>query len=259
MDREELATRYTQAWEKQDVSALLKLMHPQGSYYDGFWCETCSGNDLAKYLADSFDTDTYWYRTGSDRITTPNGIVILYDAFAENDSEGLTPIYNGAEVITISDGLIMTISDFYCDPNTTDLIEIASLAERQHGKSHVAKLGLSARTSARIKRRLAELADNTSVYLNPLLTVTQLADHVGCSVMHLFHVLEEEKETTYAMFVTECRVRHATTLLADISSGEADIRLVAERSGFSSIEEFNEAFTETFSISATEYAQRFVQ
>ena len=130
--------------------------------------------------------------------------------------------------------------------------------ERQHGKTHVAKLGLSARTSARIKRRLTELADKTSVYLNPSLTVTQLADQVGCSVMHLFHVLEEEKETTFALFVAECRVRHATTVLADYGNPEIDIQLVAEQSGFASIEEFNAAFVTTFGINADEYAQRFV-
>jgi len=258
MDRDELATRYLEAWDKQDVSALLKLMHPQGSYYDGFWCETCSGNDLAKYFADSFNTDAYWYQIDSDRITTPNGLIIRYKAFAQNDTEGLTPIYNGAEVISTSDGLIMTISDFYCDPARADLIEIASIVERQHGNSHVAKLGLSARTSARIKRRMTEVADKTSVYLDPSLTVTQLADQVGCSVMHLFHVLEEEKETTFTAFVTECRVRHATTMLADYGKPEIDIQLVAEQSGFASIEEFNTAFVTTFGINADEYAQRFL-
>ena len=257
MDREKLAKRYIEAWNQKNVSGILKLMHPQASFYDAFWQETCSGSDLPKYFSTNFDVETYWYRQDDEIVATPNGLAICYAAFNCSDLEGLVPIFNGAEVITILDGLIMTVSDFYCDPNPIDLVEIAMLAEKQHGQSHIAKLGLSARTSNRIKRKLAKLADDMTVFLQPALTVTQLADHLNCSVMHLFHVLEEEMETTFIQFINESRARYATTLLVDFANVDVDFRRIAKESGFESVEEFRDAFKSTFNISADEYLQQF--
>jgi AraC-like DNA-binding protein len=77
--------------------------------------------------------------------------------------------------------------------------------------------------------------------------------------MHLFHVLEEEKGTTFLQFFNECRVRFATTLLAAATDGAIDIRQIAEQSGFQSIEEFNDAFVTTFGTSAEEYSRQFNQ
>ena len=153
----------------------------------------------------------------------------------------------------------MTISDHYCDPDPVELIEIAKRAEKFHSGANVAKLGLSAKTSGRIQRRLAELVGSESILLDPTVTVTQLADYVGCSVMHLFHVLEEEKETTFIQYVNECRARYATTLLVDMSNGTVDLRNIAQRSGFESVEELNSAFQSTFGTTAEEYLQKFSQ
>ena len=239
------------------MSGLLKLMHPQASYYDAFWGETCSGSELPKYLGDNFALETRWYRPDDELVATQNGLIIRYVAFDLNDPEGLMPIYNGAEVITISDGLIMTISDFYCDPDPVDLIEIATRVEKQHSRSNIVPLGLSARTSGRIQRQLAELATTTTVFLNPSLTVTQLADRVGCSVMHLFHVLEEERETTFRKYVNECRARYATTLLVDASNGANNIRQIADQSGFASVEELDGALQSTFGLDAKQYVRQF--
>ncbi len=259
MDRDELTKRYFEAWNQKDVSGLLKLMHPQASYYDAFWGEICSGSNLSKYLSDNLKLNTRWYRQDGEIIVAQDCLIIRYVTFDRDDHEGLAPIFNGAEVLTLSDGLIMTISDFYCDPNPIELIEIAMLAKKQHGRSNIAPLVLSAKNSGHIKRRMTGLADKTMVYLDSSLTVTQLADRVGCSVMDLFHVLEKENGTTFLQFVNECRVRHATTLMADASDGDIRFDRIAEQSGFETIAEFRDAFQSTFGMSADEYLQRFPQ
>jgi hypothetical protein len=194
-----------EAWHQHDVSGLLKLMHPKASYYDAFWGECCSGNDLSKYLRDSFELNTHWYRHDDETIATDDGRISRYVAFAQDDHEGLLPIFNGAEVITFSDGLIMTISDFYCNPDSVELAEIAMLVKKQHRRSNISPLVLRAKSAGRIMRQITDLADETMVYLDTSLTVRQLADRVGCSVMDLFHVLEEEKGTTFIEFVNECQ------------------------------------------------------
>ncbi len=225
--------------------------------YDAFWGEICSASDLSRYFGTNFETDTRWYRPDDDIVATQNGLIVRYVAFERNDPEGLVPILNGAEIITLTDGLIMTISDFYCDPDSVELIEIAKLAENQHGRLNIAPLGLSARSSGRIKRRLAELANAMTVFLDPALTVTKLADIVGCSVMHLFHVLEEEKETTFLNFVDECRARYATTLLTDTSNDAICLTRISEQAGFESVAALDRAFLATFGVSTDEYTQQF--
>jgi AraC-like DNA-binding protein len=257
MDREEIAKRYIEAYERKDIAGLLRLMHPQGSYYDAFWGETCSGRELAKYYRDVFEQDTYWYKSDDELVSTPTGFVIRYIAFDKSDIEGLVQIFNGAEVMTMSDNLILTISDFYCDPNPVELIEVSLLAEEQHSKSNIAPIGLSAKTSGRIKRRLDELASDPAIFTEPSLTVTQLADLVDCSVMHLFHVLEEEQGTSFVQFVNECRCRYATDLLTGAPGNEIDSRVIAKQSGFESVDEFNRAFFATFDMTADECLQRF--
>ncbi len=259
MTLNELAKRFLDAWNQKDIKAVLKLTHPQASFYNAFWGETCSGDDLPKFLRANFDEDTRWYKMDGEVITTLNGMVARYIAFSNGDPEGLHAIYNGAEIFTISDGLIMTVSDFYCDPNPVDLIEISKFVEKQHGRANIVPLGLSAKASNAINRRLRALAEDGAVFLEPTLTVTQLADHVGCSVMHLFYVLEEEKQTTFLQFVNECRVRIATSVIETMPRMDISLDLLAKQSGFRTTKDFNTAFTSTFSMSAEEYVRKFGQ
>jgi len=259
LDREEIVKEYLIAWDTRDVPRLMRLLHPQASWYDALWGETCSGPDLPQYIQGVFDIEKYWYKADDDVVHTPNAVVIRYAAFARTDTAGAEPVFTGAEILTLSDGLIMTVSDFYCDPNRDDLVEIASFVERQHAQANVAPLGLSARTSGKIKRRLSELKTEMTVFCDPSLTVGQLADHVGCSVMHLFHVLEEEMEVSFLQFTLECRVRYASTLLTDKANSEAGLDQIAQQAGFETTAELRNAFRLTFGMSAKDYVKKFAR
>lgn len=258
LDRKKLVEEYMGAWSTRDIDQLLRLLHPQASWHDAFWGETCSGDDLPQYIKDWFDVDKYWYRA-DDVLHTANGVIIRYTTFGKEDEAGIEPVFNGAEILTLADDLIMTVSDFYCDPTRADLIEISSLVERRHAKANVAPLGLSARTSARIRRRLHDLRNEMTVFLDPSLSVAQLAEHTNCSVMHLFHVLEEEMGTSFLHFVLECRARYASTLLADKANIDMGLDKIAQQSGFETSSEFRNAFRMTFGMSAKDYVKKFAQ
>ena len=257
MDYVELATRFNEAWNNRDASEALRLMHPQASYYDAFWQETCSDKHLAKFVRINIENDTRWYRDTGPVLPTPNGVVIRYVAFDMNDPAGLELLYNGATVFTMADDLIMTVSDYYCDPNPVDLIEIAQRAEGQHGRAAAVKRGLSAYSAGIIMRRLADIATDTEIIIDRDLTVTKLAEHADCSVMHLFHILEVIKDTSFLSFVDECRARYASTLITEKSQSHVRFDEVAEKAGFESIKAFNQAFVATFDLTADEYMQKF--
>ena len=112
-------------------------------------------------------------------IALPNGIIVRYEAFNDADELGLQPVFQGAEVITLRDELIHTVSDHYCDPSATNLIEVAKHSENQHVRARATKGGLGARAVARIQRALTGLLSEPSLVLDPDVTVTRLASHVG--------------------------------------------------------------------------------
>jgi len=257
VDQKALVNLYVEAWNRKNVSELMSLMHPGASYYDAFWGEICYGSDLARFFTADFEVDTRRYQQDGEIITTPNGLILRYLAFEHGRGEKERPVYPGAEIITVSDGLIMTISDIYCDPDPVQLAEVAKCVQERHSRSIVAPQGLGARTSGYINRRLEELADNTTVFLDASLTVTRLAQSVGCSTAHLSHVLEHEKGSTFIDFVNESRVRYAATLLTARFDGTVDVLQIARQSGFGEIEEFDEVFKATFGMKAEEYSRRF--
>lgn len=259
MNRDKIAAKYVEAWNNRDLDALLALFHPQASYHNAFWAETCSGSDLEKYFEASLAEDRGWYAQNGELLPTANGFVLRYFIYDQDDPDRKAPLSTGVEIITLSHDLIMTVSDYYCESDPTYLVEAAALTEALHGSLNVVPMGLSTRTSVRIRRRLTELANEMTVFLDPSLTVTRLADHISCSVMHLFHVLEEEKNTTFNQFVGECRARFASTLLVDQPARSISLARVADLSGFESIADLDHAFETTFNVSIDEYVRQFAK
>ena len=259
MDRDETVNRYFEAWNQKDAASLLRLMHPQASYYDAFWQETCSGKHLAKYFSTNFEFDRYSYRLSDEIIPSPNGVIARYKAFRSDDDLMRVPVFNGTDIFTMADGLIMTVSDYYCDPTPEALVEVSLLAEGQHGRANVIHRGLGTRTANHIKRQLAKVAADATVILDTSLSVTSLADQVGCTVMHLFHVLEEIQDTTFLDFVSSCRARHASTIMLDAADGDVRFDVIAEQCGFESVKELIDAFQKTFDLTAHEYMDKFAK
>ena len=259
MDKQELADQLIDAWNRGAVADILRLMHSEATYHDAFWGETCSGCDLVRYLDTELSWDLRWYERDGEVIDTPDGVIVCYSAFDSGNPKRRKLLYKGAEVISLADELITGISDFYCHVDPVQLREIATGIENRRKEANVARFGLSAKKSGFIKRRLAELADNTTIFLEPELNPRQLADRVGCTVAHLCHVLEEEKETTFGQFVNERRVNFAATLLAEVSGSDINTGQIASQSGFENVEDFDEAFQTSFGMSATAYSRHAAQ
>ena len=148
MGIEKLAEQYVAAWNDGDVAKLLRLFPPQASYHDAFWGETCSGSDLGKYFATALAEDRGLYKQDGELITTPNGFVIRYRVYDRDEVDPRPLRAIGAEVITLSGKLIMTVSDYYCETDPEDLVEIAARCEALHGRLNVVSMGLSGRTAA---------------------------------------------------------------------------------------------------------------
>jgi len=183
---QDLVDRYLAASNARDLDAVFELFHPGVAYYDAFWRETCVGGDFRQYLADWFTIDELVYeQTGELIIVDDESVGLRYSARDENGTE----VYAGAEVLALKDGMILTISDYYCDPSELALEEVVALSVKRHGAPKYASSGLSAAQRSQVRRQISELLNAELMHLDAELTVHRLAQKLRCTPGQLFSVL----------------------------------------------------------------------
>jgi len=212
MKLDELIRRYIDAWNRRDLASMLDLLHPGAAYYDALWMESCVGRHLPKMLQESLDEEQYWYQMLGEPIEIEDGGVYRYAAFDLDGSEIGKRRFEGAEVLTVRDGKILTISDHYSDPDPMVLTEVARLAVLRHGLPAFVSAGHSAYKSVHVKNRLLQLMTSDKIYHDRTLTVVDLAEQLGCTVDHLLTLVNAEFGTDVKEFVD----RPGTTYVADL-------------------------------------------
>ena len=190
MDLKKLAKRYLEAWNQHDVDALLSLMHEGAAYYDAFWRETCVGRDLRQYFTDSFEEDPFTYRLIGDFIDVENAVLYRYSVHNQDVAKGRDAVFEGADVLTVVDEKIMTVSEFYCHPSDEAIEDVAHLEIHRHGQTRYATSGLATCRSLALARQLGKLFENRRKSDNDDMTAAELARQLGCSLDHFFQVVE---------------------------------------------------------------------
>lgn len=98
---------------------------------------------------------------------------------------------------------------------------------------------------------LNRVMDEQQLYLNPNLSLAQLAKKVGTLQTTLSQVINERMNKSFNLYVNEYRIEHAKHLLGNASHLNMD--LVAERSGFNSKSTFFAAFKKITSQTPSHY------
>ena len=255
MSIEELVQRYIDAWNRQDAAGLLELMHSGAAYYDAFWTETCVGRDLEQYFQDAMDEEPYWYQQVGDLIRTDRGVVFRYSAHNRLGGEIGEALLYGADVLIIQDNKILTVTDFYCDPDRDALEAVAELAGQRHSVPSHATAGLGELKTTRVKSALATRIEEDKIYLDPDITISKLADHVGCSIEQLTIVLNKHFGSNFEDIVNAHRIEYARELLSESPDDPDIVKQVATLAGFQSLQEFDEKFKATFGVTARDYCR----
>lgn len=255
MDRDEIVKHYIDAWNELDVSGLLQLMHAGAAYHDAFWAEICVGPDLARYLQDAMDEEPYWFNKVGDTVGTENGVLFRYSAHDRSGSITDKPVLYGAEILNLRDGKILTVTDIYCSPFQCDLEELAVLAANRHGLPSYANSGLGALKVSRIKEGLAATVHQEQVFLDPNITLQQLAEKIGCTLEQLSIVIETQFGAEVGPFLDAQRVEFAKTLLEKNPNRADALELVATSSGFRSVRDFIEKFAEIVGVAPTDFCR----
>ncbi len=101
---------------------------------------------------------------------------------------------------------------------------------------------LSSEEAHRIAASLDDLVGGKKVFLEPDITIEEIADKIGCSKHHLSQVLNEHIKQSFYDYINHFRVEEAKHLLADPSKQNQKISSIAFDAGFNSISTFNEVF-----------------
>lgn len=215
MTHPELVEGYIAAWNRRDVAAALDLMHPGAAYYDAFWMETCIGRHLSRYLEEALAEDPYQYEMVGELTDCESGVAFCYAALDGDTGE---KCFEGAEVLTIRDGKILTLTDYYHDPDPVVLREVARLAETRHGLPTYVHEGHGAYKNVRVKRRLFDVLHGESTDLADSLTLADLSRLVGCTVDHLLTILNNEFATDTQALTDPIETISVSAILPELST-----------------------------------------
>ncbi len=159
------------------------------------------------------EEEEYWYEVTDELIYFDEGVVCRYAGFEWDGSQIGEKRFEGAEVITVVDDKIVTLSNYYFDPDPRVLREVAKLSVSRHGEPTYVSVEYGAYKQVHIKNRLLRMMARDSNALDRTLTVADLADKVGCSVDHLLKLVEEEFGTDTEDYFGREHTRYAVELL----------------------------------------------
>ena len=97
---------------------------------------------------------------------------------------------------------------------------------------------------------MERLFRDKEIYLNPKLTIGDLARELGTNRTYASNFLNDQMHTHFYEYVNSWRVEKAKILL---SSTSLPLETVAEKSGFNSISSFRRYFTDTCGITPSSY------
>ena len=249
----ELVESYIDAWNRLDAEGLLALMHPGAAYYDAFWMESCVGSELARYFQDAMDEEPYRYQRLGDVLTTEKSVVFRYSARHQWDSKHQDPILFGADVLVLHDNKILTVTDYYCDPNYDSLKEVAELAGQRHGLPRYTVSGFGALKMLRVRQHLARKIESDKVFLDSSITMSRLAKEIDCTLDELSNVISSHFGMSLDEILNNHRIEYAKSFLKRVRGGPGVVARAAAQSGFKSPEEFSDRFVERVGITPETY------
>ena len=108
-----------------------------------------------------------------------------------------------------------------------------------------------------IARRLESCMKEEMLYLNPKLSLQDMALAIGTNRTYLSDYLNHVLNTTFYEYVNDLRVRKACEIIDSAShDSRVSMQEVADRSGFNSISTFNRSFVRIVGMTPSQYAVR---
>jgi AraC-like DNA-binding protein len=116
--------------------------------------------------------------------------------------------------------------------------------------------GLDAAEMSRIISELEAAMKQSKPFLDPQLSIDQLAQTLGCSRHHLSQAINEQLNQSFYDYVNQHRVAEAKLLLTDPAKTSLKIAAIAYDSGFNSISTFNDVFKKIAGLTPSQFRKQ---
>jgi AraC-like DNA-binding protein len=116
--------------------------------------------------------------------------------------------------------------------------------------------GLDATEMDRIVAGLESVMKQSKPYLDPQLTIDQLAQTLGCSRHHLSQAINDQLNQSFYDYINQYRVAEAKALLTDPAKTALKIAAIAYDSGFNSISTFNDVFKKIAGLTPSQFRKQ---
>ena len=240
MQANEFVKSYIDAWNHHDPEEVADHLAADGIYRDIPENAQRSHDELITNLYSFFKRFRHRYELLGDVLSNGDTVAFQYRMIPSGRGGRDNKLYRGAEFVTLQDDSAVLIIDYY-EASTAPQQSVVANRRRSNGNAKYAKSGLAEEQLQAHKRALKRLMRDHEIYLQPGLTLPQLAEAVGCSVNHLSQVINSGFGVSFFDFINRHRVEHAKALLAKLGDHGAVLN-IAFTVGFNSNSAFYAAF-----------------
>ncbi len=118
---------------------------------------------------------------------------------------------------------------------------------------------LTDQETAIIHREILDQLDNNEIYLNPELTLRDLAETIGSTEKKVSYFLNQNLDSSYAELINKYRVEKFKIEVADPKNTSLSVVGIALNCGFPSKSSFYRAFKSQVSMTPSEYIKKIVK
>lgn len=241
--------RYHYSWKDRDLDAVMALYHPDIQYHD-FFQQRCMGfSELRDYVRNNLPRQPGEALEHTDRIRIDGHTAFIQYRFILQGSNGLLAFHTG-EAITVRDDLIWCIHEY-----ASLTREERKLTSSGDSRPALSRLGLSARQLGQLAQDLEEYMLRQQAYLDPQLSLQQVASATGYSRNQISHLLNQVFGQSFYRYINQKRLQH---LLDGLDTGNDGQRIEdqAFAAGFNSSSAFYNCFRRHTGLSPKAYLKQ---
>jgi AraC-like DNA-binding protein len=222
-------------------------------------------------LAFNLTLDSFWYRGGYSILLFYTLIYVAaysYQFFKFIRAEtnffrngiGLLMIVFTLFLLAYFSNYVLKTNDYLMGPiiYSSLIIAISFIAIRNNSvftteKKKYQNLNLSPQAVSDYEKKIVKVLEQEKLYLNPNLSLQQLADKSGVPGYALSFVLNEQLKTNFTGLINNYRINEAKKLLVDPAKSHLSIAGIAYECGFNTLSSFNSAFKKICGMTPSEY------
>lgn len=239
MQATEFVRSYFDAWNHHDAKAVADHLVSDGIYLDVPENAQRSPAELIVNLEEFFSNFRHRYELIGEILRGSDAIAYQYQMSSLSSDDS---VIRGCDFITWNGDAAMNITDYYELPGMRPSNLVNQSIAYKAASPKYAKSGLTSEQLERYRKKLNRIMQNRRLYVQPDITLPQLARTIGCSVNHLSQVINSGLGMSFFDYINRYRIDLARQYLTEPDGRYETVLNIAFAVGFNSNSAFYTAF-----------------